>query len=494
VGEPGLPGPPGPPGPRGNKGDKGGDGDRGEKGIVGNAGLDGSRGSQGSAGLRGFLGKSCDGTTPADGQPAKTIDACGVCGGDESECAYVRDARTAHATGDPHYQTFDGMTFDYQYTGQFILARHMSDIEFQNEQMPCPNDWVRCNIKAAVVTKNWNLQFWSQHGRDRILVNGVWWHAGRDYNLDQIQQLDVNVKLLMKSDDQFTVFFNDFPTKDGCEVYGSFTTWEGGYLPSNRVMHLFFKAPGRWSSGLSMTGLFGNFDGSESDDSSAINPTSMWHVKGTPRSAFDDNNYRLVWSNRLEPNWKIKGKLFKANKAEMLRITDWEHKSKLANPVAYSFADEQRDVAKIEPLTESIRQRLFQKMKAEGVIERTKGEKRPTSLLAKAELDISPYVGERPSRLRVEQQILFRDEWKVLTPKQRLALLAGDVSAGSTEAVGMDQMCHECIKGSSDCEPNGVGIQYENEKKKKICRQTCLPWIPFDSPSACKCRIDCSMG
>jgi hypothetical protein len=42
--------------------------------------------------------------------------------------------------------------------GEFILSRHMNDIEIQNEQMVCPNPAVRCNIGAAVITRNWNIQ------------------------------------------------------------------------------------------------------------------------------------------------------------------------------------------------------------------------------------------------------------------------------------------------------------------------------------------------
>jgi hypothetical protein len=34
-------------------------------------------------------------------------------------------------------------TSHYQVTGEFILTRHMNDIEVQNEQMPCPNPAVR---------------------------------------------------------------------------------------------------------------------------------------------------------------------------------------------------------------------------------------------------------------------------------------------------------------------------------------------------------------
>ena len=44
------------------------------------------------------------------------------------------------------------------HAGEFILSRHMNDIEIQNEQMVCPNPAVRCNIGAAVITRNWNIQ------------------------------------------------------------------------------------------------------------------------------------------------------------------------------------------------------------------------------------------------------------------------------------------------------------------------------------------------
>lgn len=38
----------------------------------------------------GKIGKGCDGIRPNDGTPPKQIDACGICGGDESECAKGR--------------------------------------------------------------------------------------------------------------------------------------------------------------------------------------------------------------------------------------------------------------------------------------------------------------------------------------------------------------------------------------------------------------------
>jgi hypothetical protein len=66
--------------------------------------------------------------------------------------------------------------------------------------------------------------------------------------------------------------------------------------------------------------------------------------------------------------------------------------------------------------------KLFQKLALAGVIERRVGERAPTSGLARAELDIKPFRGEHPSRLRVEQQILFADEWKARALSLSLSL------------------------------------------------------------------------
>ena len=41
-------------------------------------------------------------------------------------------------------------------------------------------------------------------------------------------------------------------------------------------MNLYFAAPGRWSSGLSMTGLFANYNNDRNDDWESISPSTMW--------------------------------------------------------------------------------------------------------------------------------------------------------------------------------------------------------------------------
>lgn len=191
----------------------------GDKGFVGGNGPDGADGSSGNMGERGSYGRGCDGVRVNAGQIPKTIDACGVCGGDESECSKSTTSRTAHSVGDPHYLTFDYISFDYQITGEFILARHMNDIELQAKQIPCPNSRVRCNIGAAVVTKNWNLQFLSELTLSKIKVNGEIWTEGNQYRNGVKKTLDSTTSLLV-SGRVFYVYFNDQKVGDGAVVFG----------------------------------------------------------------------------------------------------------------------------------------------------------------------------------------------------------------------------------------------------------------------------------
>ena len=190
-------GPKGDQGPRGPKGEKGAAGSVGPQGFTGVDGPDGADGFNGARGDRGPMGAGCDGIVPSDGTPPKIIDACGQCGGDESECATGRSDRTAHAVGDPHYLTYDGVSFDYQIVGEFILGRHMNDIENQNMQMRCPNPRVRCNIGSAVITRNWNIQFRSEWRMNKIMVNGALWEVNKHFTFGKTVILDVFTSMLV---------------------------------------------------------------------------------------------------------------------------------------------------------------------------------------------------------------------------------------------------------------------------------------------------------
>ena len=451
------------------------------------------------------MGAGCDGVVPTDGRPPKIIDACGVCGGDESECATGRSARTAHAVGDPHYLTFDGTSFDYQIAGEFILARHMNDIEMQNEQMRCPNPNVRCNIATAVITRNWNIQFRGEWKvGEKIMVNGEMWSVNKEYKYGQLVVLDpfTSMRIYSRS---FSVYYNDIHGATGAVAYGSGNNW-GPPLPNNIYMNLYFSAPGRWSSGLSMTGLYGNFDNNRNDDWESISPSTMWWVRGTPNSAFKNPDYRLSWGNRITKP-ALKGGLplavlseAVASTGDIFKNTDW------------TMEDEKKALVEVDKYTAKMRKRLFAKMAGDGAILRKRGVAKPTKGLGAAELDIMQYPGERPDHLRIEQQMLFRKEWHTLTAPERAAMLAGDVK--SNNAVDPKKMCEECIDGTPECKAKGItkkptaGItwmavtSYDKkgaastwtaEGRRDECKKKCLPSKPV-TPVICKCWLDCSLG
>jgi hypothetical protein len=295
------------------------------------------------------------------------------------------------------------------------------------------------------------------------------------------------------------------PVGDGAKAWGFFSQW-GSPLPQEQYMNLYFDAPARWSSGLSMTGLFANYNGNSNDDWESISPSTMWWVKGTMNSAFSNPDYLLSWDNRIvkappkgaatagQPAQLAAGR--KVGTALVQRGATGEEVAE----TGWSRRDELAALRVVDPLTAKMRKRLFSKMARQGVIERRPGQPRPTQGLAAAELDILPYAGENPSLQRVEQQMLFRKEWRELAPKQRTAMLAGSVVSDGN-AVGMDKMCQQCIKGSDKCATLGitadpaVGIIYESERAEAVCHESCCPWVDITTTRAiCKCWIDCAAG
>jgi hypothetical protein len=232
-------------------------------------------------------------------------------------------------------------------------------------------------------------------------------------------------------------------------------------------------------------------------------------VAGTPNSAFKNPEYRLDWGNRITKPAApaLKGGLPTAMLAtatsmqgEPFRNTDW------------TLQDENKALVEVDKYTAKMRKRLFAKMAKDGAILLKKGQAKATTGLGAAELDIMKYPGERPDHLRIEQQMLFRKEWKKLTPPQRTAILAGAVA--SNNAVSPEMMCKTCIDGTPECKaqgitkdpqagttwmavtaysPAGVASTWSPEARKEECTKKCLPSRPV-SPVICKCWLDCSLG
>ena len=400
-------------------------------------------------------------------------------------------------------------------TGEFILARHNNDIEFQNKQLVCPNPSVRCNNQGAVVTKNWNMVFKGEwwDGK-KFLLNGRVMKSGIDYTVDQWTSLDATTSFLV-GDGYFHVSFTDNPKLESALVEGYWAhwdNWEGhrGTLPGDRYGQFYFRAPGRWSSGLSMTGLFANFNNDAEDDWDSISPSTLWWVENTPSSAFSNNEYRMHWTNRIQQSKEQKraargsgtvdirkGGGHKAPTSTLGTATmgtqEWD-------AVDWTAEQEKAALREVDPLTARMRKRLFAKMASERVIERRVGEAKPTSELARAELDIMPNVGERPSRLRVVQQLMFRKEWKHLDSVQRGMMLAGQVV--SNNAKGFSHMCQSCVRGSEECAekkiietPEPDGITYGSAEMRTTCINSCFNWLTIkNSKSICACWIDCSLS
>ena len=113
---------------------------------------------------------------------------------------------------------------------------------------------VRCQIAAAVITRNWNIQIRSEWMLNKIMVNGEMWTVNDQYRFGTLAVLDVFTSMRIYQS-SFSVYYNDIKGATGATVYGDMNPW-GPPLPNSLYMNLYVEAPGRWSSGLSMTGLF----------------------------------------------------------------------------------------------------------------------------------------------------------------------------------------------------------------------------------------------
>jgi len=211
-------------------------------------------------------------------------DVCGKCGGDESSCALRTAAETCHAVGDPHYRSYSGFTFDYQITGEFSLSRHLNDFEVQNLQQPCPNPAVRCNKAFAVRAGKHVIVVYAAWGTGTILVDGVRTRT----TLEQRVAVD-DVVAYIAHGNMVEVHYRDAVAK------GYINPWA-----DTQYMDLYVTVPGRWSTGRSLFGLCGAFNGDAGADQRNVANGQQYWVANTDRSLFRNPNPRTEADIQVE--------------------------------------------------------------------------------------------------------------------------------------------------------------------------------------------------
>eukprot|EP00339_Tiarina_fusa_P000635 CAMPEP_0117028904 /NCGR_PEP_ID=MMETSP0472-20121206/20978_1 /TAXON_ID=693140 ORGANISM="Tiarina fusus, Strain LIS" /NCGR_SAMPLE_ID=MMETSP0472 /ASSEMBLY_ACC=CAM_ASM_000603 /LENGTH=927 /DNA_ID=CAMNT_0004736527 /DNA_START=30 /DNA_END=2813 /DNA_ORIENTATION=+ len=224
-------------------------------------------------------------------------DACGVCKGDERTCARRRSALQCHAVGDPHFRTFDGLAFNYQNDGQFILARHDRPYRFevQNHQWgQCqPGNNNRCNKGWAVmgdghVVVSYAKWFTQRRNAGLVLINGAqrslpyrkWVHLGGG----ALRIFYANTRVIQ-------VYY--CWDKKFCDTRVQIN--HGGPWRGASWQDIYILGRWQWSSGRSMSGLCGNYDSNAGNDRGFVFPRiAKFRVTNQDRSFFKNPRFRKV--------------------------------------------------------------------------------------------------------------------------------------------------------------------------------------------------------
>ena len=63
---------------------------------------------------------------------------------------YVYPAGFCAATGDPHYESFDGFRYSFQGQTQYVLAKYANDFEILVQNIDCGEDGVTCTKAVEI--------------------------------------------------------------------------------------------------------------------------------------------------------------------------------------------------------------------------------------------------------------------------------------------------------------------------------------------------------
>jgi VWD domain-containing protein len=123
--------------------------------------------------LEGFTGETNNLTligTPSitiQAAPAIEFTQSNVSGGGPGSCA------TAAGIGDTHLSTFGGLFYDFQASGDFVLAQTGNDFVVQNRQVSGAPNWPNATVNKAVATRMGRTRVAVCTAPSRLEVNGV---------------------------------------------------------------------------------------------------------------------------------------------------------------------------------------------------------------------------------------------------------------------------------------------------------------------------------
>uniref|UniRef100_A0AAY4AS27 VWFD domain-containing protein n=1 Tax=Denticeps clupeoides TaxID=299321 RepID=A0AAY4AS27_9TELE len=174
------------------------------------------------------------------------------CGANE-KCDVVNGIRrcqptgkgVCHASGDPHYQSFDGRLYDFQGTCTYVLATGCGlvgtnlvpfSVKVENEPYP-PNHKVSVTKLVAVEAFEYTLIM--RQNMQGILVNGVFNYLPLNLNNGKIQVYQNGIQYVIKTD------------------FGLLVTYD-------RVYHVTVTIPSNYQG--KTCGLCGNYDGNTAND------------------------------------------------------------------------------------------------------------------------------------------------------------------------------------------------------------------------------------